>query len=175
MKLERSCAFINIWDAVNLFNIWINCIVVKDHVKFDHLSSKPKPYEWYYNGKGRPKLFTSIQAKNLGCLYEQDSKLAMMCELCRATLDKQSCVITSTLFEMNSTCMRSCDLNFSCLSTSITSPEVSGCQNNKRIQIQYGRSCLHFVSSNFNFVNLRQLLAFPCANQLKSVHFVCII
>ena len=31
----------------------------------------------------------------------------------RATLDKQSCVITSTLFEMNSTCMCWCDLNFS--------------------------------------------------------------
>ena len=43
----------------------------------------------------------------------------------RATLDKQSCVITSTLFEMNSTCMRWCDLNFSCLSTSITSSEIS--------------------------------------------------
>ena len=43
----------------------------------------------------------------------------------RATLDKKSCVITSTLFEMNSTCMRWCDLNFSCLSTSITSAEVS--------------------------------------------------
>ena len=28
-------------------------------------------------------------------------------ELARATLDKQSCVITSMLFEMNSTCMRS--------------------------------------------------------------------
>ena len=40
----------------------------------------------------------------------------------RATLDKQSCVITSTLFEMNSTCMLFCDLNFRCLSTSITSP-----------------------------------------------------
>ena len=88
--------------------------------------------------------------------------------------DKQSCVITCT-FEMNSTCMRSCDLNFSCLSTSITSPEVSGWQNIKRIQIQYGRSCLHFVSSNFNFLNLRQLLAFPRKNQLKSVNFVCII
>ena len=93
----------------------------------------------------------------------------------RATLDKQSCVITSTLFKMNSTCMRSCDLNFSCLSIFITSPEVSVCQNNKRIQIQYGRSCLHFVSLNFNFVNLRQLLGFPCANQLKSVNFVGII
>ena len=43
----------------------------------------------------------------------------------RATLDKQSCVITSTLFEMNTTCMRWCDLNFSCLSNSITSAEVS--------------------------------------------------
>ena len=93
----------------------------------------------------------------------------------RATLDKQSCVITSTLFEMNSTCMRSCDLNFSCLSTSITSPEVSGCQNNKRFQIQYGRSYLHFVSSNFNFMNLWQLVAFPRANQLRSVNFVCSI
>ena len=50
----------------------------------------------------------------------------------RATLDKQSCVITSTLFETNSTCMRWCDLNFSCLSTSITSPEVSSCQNKRR-------------------------------------------
>ena len=30
----------------------------------------------------------------------------------RATLDKKSCVITSTLFEMNSTCMCWCDLNF---------------------------------------------------------------
>ena len=50
----------------------------------------------------------------------------------RATLDKQSCVITSTLFEMNSTCMRWCDLNFSCLSTSITSAEVSSCQNKRR-------------------------------------------
>ena len=50
----------------------------------------------------------------------------------RATLDKQSCVITSTLFEMNSTCMRWCDLNFSCLSTTITSPEVSSCQNKQR-------------------------------------------
>ena len=47
----------------------------------------------------------------------------------RATLDKQSCVITSTLFEMNSTSMCLCDLNFSCLITSITSPEVSSCQN----------------------------------------------
>ena len=73
----------------------------------------------------------------------------------RATLDKQSCVITSMLFEMNSPCMRSCDLNFSCLSTSITSPKVFGCQNNKRIQIQYGRPCLHLVFPNFNFVNLR--------------------
>ena len=34
-------------------------------------------------------------------------------------------VITSTLFEMNSTCMRLSDLNFSCLSTSITSPKAS--------------------------------------------------
>ena len=68
-----------------------------------------------------------------------------------------------------------CDLDFSCLSTSIISPEVSGCQNNKCIQIQYGQSCLHFLSSNFNFVNLRQLLTFPCANQLKGVNFVCII
>ena len=93
----------------------------------------------------------------------------------RAILDKQSCVITSTLFEMNTTCMCSCDLNFSCLSTSITLLEVSGCQNNKRLQFQYGRSCLHFVSSNFNFVNLWQLLAFPCTNQLKSVNLVCII
>ena len=59
----------------------------------------------------------------------------------RATLDKQSCVITSMLFEMNYTCMRLCDLNFSCLSTSITSAEVSSCQNNKRIQIQYGWPC----------------------------------
>ena len=51
----------------------------------------------------------------------------------RATLDKQSCVITSTLFEMNSTCMRWCDLNFSCCqSTSITSAEVSSCQNKRR-------------------------------------------
>ena len=47
----------------------------------------------------------------------------------RATLDKLSCVITSTLFEMNSTCMRWCDLNFSCLTTSITSAEVSSCPN----------------------------------------------
>ena len=47
----------------------------------------------------------------------------------RATLDKQSCVITSTLFEMNSTCMCWCDLNFSCLLTSITSAEVSSCQS----------------------------------------------
>ena len=50
----------------------------------------------------------------------------------RPTLDKQSCVITSMLFEMNSTCMRWCDLNFSCLSTSITSAEVSSCQNKRR-------------------------------------------
>ena len=50
----------------------------------------------------------------------------------RATLDKQSCVITSTLFEINSTCMRWCDLNFSCLSTSITSADVSSCQNKRR-------------------------------------------
>ena len=49
-----------------------------------------------------------------------------------AALDKQSCVITSTLFEMNSTCMRWCDLNCSCLSTSITSAEVSSCQNKRR-------------------------------------------
>ena len=79
----------------------------------------------------------------------------------RATLDKHSCVIASTLFKMNSTCMRLCDLNFSCLSTSITSPEVSSCKNNKCIQIQYGRPCLHFVYSNFNIVNLRQWLGFP--------------
>ena len=72
----------------------------------------------------------------------------------RATLDKQSCVITSMLFEMNSTCMRLCDLNIICVSTSMTSPEVSSCQNKQCIQIQYGRPCLHFVSSNFNFVNL---------------------
>ena len=39
---------------------------------------------------------------------------------------------TFTLFEMNSTCMRLCDLNFSCLSTSITSVEVSSCQNKRR-------------------------------------------
>ena len=50
----------------------------------------------------------------------------------RATLDKQLCVITSTLFEMNLTCMRWCDLNFNCLSTSITSAEVSSCQNKRR-------------------------------------------
>ena len=50
----------------------------------------------------------------------------------RATLDKQSCVITSMLFEMNSTYMRWCDLNFSCLSTSITSAEVSSCQDKRR-------------------------------------------
>ena len=50
----------------------------------------------------------------------------------RATLDKQSCVIKSTLFGMNFTCMRWCDLNFSCLSTSITSAEVSSCQNKRR-------------------------------------------
>ena len=50
----------------------------------------------------------------------------------KATLDKKSCVITSTLFEMNSTCMRLCDLNFSCLSTSITSAEVSSCQDKRR-------------------------------------------
>ena len=49
----------------------------------------------------------------------------------RATLDKKSCVITSTLFEMNFTCMRWCDLNFSCLSTSITSAEVSSCQDKR--------------------------------------------
>ena len=67
-------------------------------------------------------------------------------------------VVASTLFEMNSTCMRLCNSNFSCLSTSITSPKVSSCQNNKRIKIQYGRPCLHFVSSNFNFVNLWQWL-----------------
>ena len=89
----------------------------------------------------------------------------------RATLDKQSCVITSTLFEMYSTCMRWCDLNFSCLSTSITSAEVSSCQNKRRYQIQYGRPCLHFVSSNFHFVNLWQWLAFTCTNQLKKVNF----
>ena len=84
-----------------------------------------------------------------------------------ATLDKQSCVITSTLFEMNSTCMHLCDFNFSYLSTSITSAEVASCPNNKRIQIQYCRPCLHFVSSNINFVNLWQWLAFPCSNRLK--------
>ena len=50
----------------------------------------------------------------------------------RATLDKKSCVITSTLFEMNFTCMCWCDLNFSCLSTSITSAEVSSCQDKRR-------------------------------------------
>ena len=50
----------------------------------------------------------------------------------RATLDNQSCVITSMLFEMNSTCMGWFDLNFSCLSTSITSAEVSSCQNKTR-------------------------------------------
>ena len=72
------------------------------------------------------------------------------------TLDKQSCVITSTLFEMNSTCMRLCDLNFSCLSTSITSPEVFSCKNLKRNQFQHSRPWLHFVSPNTNFVNLRQ-------------------
>ena len=50
----------------------------------------------------------------------------------RATIDKESCVITSTLFKMNSTCMHWCDLNFSCMSTSITSAEVSSCQNKPR-------------------------------------------
>ena len=86
---------------------------------------------------------------------------------------RSQCVITSTLFEMTSTCMRSCDLNFSWLSTSITAPEVSGCQNNKRIQYQYGRSCLHLVSSNFNFVNWRQLLAFRAQiNKKKLISFV---
>ena len=67
--------------------------------------------------------------------------------------------------------MRLCDLNFNTFLTSITSPEVSSSQNNKRVQIQYGRPCLHFVSSSFNYVNLWQWLAIPCTNQLKSVNF----
>ena len=72
----------------------------------------------------------------------------------RATLENQPCVITFTLFKMNSTCMLLCDLNLRCLSTFITSPRVFSCQNKQHIQIQYGGPCLHFMSSNFNFVNL---------------------
>ena len=35
---------------------------------------------------------------------------------------------------------------------SLSSPHSA--QNKQRYQIQYGRPCLHFVSSNFHFVNL---------------------
>ena len=65
-------------------------------------------------------------------LVSGSQRLVSFSSYARATLDKQSCVITSTLFEMNSTCKRLCDLNFSCLSTSITWAEVSSCQNKRR-------------------------------------------
>ena len=50
--------------------------------------------------------------------------------------------------------------------------EVFSCQNEQRIQIQYGRLCLPFVSSHTFIVNLRQLLAFPYWNHLYNVIFV---
>ena len=89
----------------------------------------------------------------------------------RATLDK--CVITSMLFEMNSSCMRLCDLNFSCLSTSITSAEVYSCQNKRRYPNPIWATVFTFifVSSYFHFVNLWQWSAFTCTNQLKNVNF----
>ena len=60
---------------------------------------------------------------------------------------------------MNSTCMRLCDLNFSFVNFHV-SAKVSCCQNNKRIQIQYGRPCLHFVSSNYKNISYYVLFVF---------------
>ena len=79
----------------------------------------------------------SIATRSMHCLYGELPSLRKeldtlgrlswltVISYARATLDKQSCVITCTLFKMNSTCMRLCDLNFSCLST-------SSCQNKRR-------------------------------------------
>ena len=77
-----------------------------------------------------PRPLSTLYAKDLCIIFVRHGWCRST--YARATLEKQSCVITSTLFEMNSTCTRWCDLNFSCLSTSITSAEVSSCQNKRR-------------------------------------------
>ena len=110
-----------------------------------HCDSTANSTRCYFKQYRSNNAFDSLEPLcfNLGNLQAQYLSYAM------DTLDKQSCVFSPTLFEMSCTCMRLCELNFSCLLTSINSAEVSSCQNKRRYPNPIWRPCLHSCLRTF--------------------------